>query len=204
MAIVNLIKADFKGKLGQMVGAKWKDKSTVRSFTPPTNKNTPAQQEVRKGFANLTSFLALFTAQLESLSALDTKSMSVRNAIVKLNKEYIKDPELNPATLRISKGGLPSPSLLSAALDTTDDKLSLTFSVPPSPTISQKAKIVFVAVAPDDAWATVSTSPADTTSLTIPGIPSLIGDLHIYAYTLDYRGSSRVGSTSVYKKATKS
>jgi hypothetical protein len=202
MAIINLIKANFTGKIGQMVGAKWKDKSTVRSFTAPTNPNTPAQQEVRAGFSNLTSFFSLFSAQLASLSPLDIKSMSIRNALISLNKEYIKAPSLNPATLRVSRGGLPAPGVSGAVYSASADTITISFSLSPSPTISNKAKIVFIAVAPDSSWATVDFAEATATQKVLQNVPTLTGDIHVYAYSLDYRGSARVGSSSIYTLAT--
>jgi hypothetical protein len=204
MAKMNLLKGSFTGRLGQMVGAKWKKFNTVRTLSQPSNPNTPAQQQVRGGFSHQTKFFTLFSAQLASLSALDTKAMSVRNALINLNKDYIKSPTLIPSTLKVSKGGLPAPTVSTAVYASATNTITITYSVPNSPVISQKAKVVFVAVSPSDDWAFVASQSAQDTEIIIEDVPELAGDISIYAYILDYRGSNRVGSNSIYALATAS
>ena len=89
MGKMNTLKGNYIGKVGQTVGAKWKNLSTERVFTKPANPNTQAQQTVRSGFKAINAFVALFADQIRYKSALDTSGMSVRNAIVKLNKEMV-------------------------------------------------------------------------------------------------------------------
>ena len=72
MGKMNLLKANWEGKVGQTVGAKWKNKSTIRTYTKPSNPNTSGQQSVRGVFAEMTSFVAMFADQIKYLSALNT------------------------------------------------------------------------------------------------------------------------------------
>lgn len=51
MAIQNNLKAIFYGKVGQLVGQRYKDKNIVRSYKKPTNPQTPLQQLNRQQFA---------------------------------------------------------------------------------------------------------------------------------------------------------
>ena len=95
MGVMNLLKADWKGKVGQTVGAKWKNLSTIRTYTKPSNPDTAAQQVTRSGFKEVSSFAALFSDQIKQLSALDTRGMSVRNAIISANSEMVKNGALN-------------------------------------------------------------------------------------------------------------
>lgn len=50
MAIQNNVKATFYGKVGQMVGMRWKDKTSVRMYVVPANPRTPLQQDNRARF----------------------------------------------------------------------------------------------------------------------------------------------------------
>ena len=71
MGKLNLLKGRYTGKVGETVGAKWKNKSTLRTFSVPSNPDTADQQKVRGAFAQMTSFIALFADQIKYLSALD-------------------------------------------------------------------------------------------------------------------------------------
>ena len=64
MGKLNLIKGKWDGKVGQLVGSKWKDKATLRAYAVPANPNTQAQQIVRNVFKQMTSFVALFSDQV--------------------------------------------------------------------------------------------------------------------------------------------
>lgn len=50
MAIQNNLKATFYGKVGQLVGMRWKDITTVRQYVIPKNPRTPLQQANRERF----------------------------------------------------------------------------------------------------------------------------------------------------------
>lgn len=73
MGKLNLLKGKWDGKVGQTVGAKWKNKATVRTYSIPANPKTEAQMSVRGAFSNITKFVALFADQIKYLNALDTK-----------------------------------------------------------------------------------------------------------------------------------
>ena len=198
MGIMNLIRADWTGKVGQLVGAKWKDKSTIRSYTKPTYTNTDAQQTIRTGFKEITSYVALFADQIRTLTALDTSGMSVRNAIIKLNKEMVIAGELDRETLQISRGGLPVPVIGTLSWASASSTLSIPVTAVSATTISSKAKIVIVAV--DDtshvALAFTVDNVTKTAEQVINGITP--ASTHVYAYLLDYRGSYKVASMSEY------
>lgn len=54
MAIQNFVAGGFYGKLGQLVGQRWKNKRIIRTYTVPANPRTPAQQANRAVFAQCT------------------------------------------------------------------------------------------------------------------------------------------------------
>ena len=82
MGELNLLKGAYTGTVGKTVGAKWKNLSTVRTFTKPANPKTEAQVSVRSAFKEINSFVARFSDAIKYLSAWNTAGMSVRNAIV--------------------------------------------------------------------------------------------------------------------------
>lgn len=51
MAVQNFVEGGFYGKLGQMVGARWRNIRIVKAYTIPHNPRTPKQQAVRGLFA---------------------------------------------------------------------------------------------------------------------------------------------------------
>ena len=200
MGKMNLLKANWYGKVGQTVGAKWKNKSTIRTYTKPANPDTAAQQTVRGGFASITSFVALFADGIRYKSALDTAGQSVRNAIIKLNKEMVAAGTLTKADLLISKGGLQKPAVSAASL--VSDKVSVTFAAPTATNFTNKAKLIVVAV--DGVNGVVDVFEAAPDAGTAAGTVTFSGsnNVDVYAYWLDYRGSNKVASASVYKAIT--
>ena len=200
MGKMNLLKANWYGKVGQTVGAKWKNKSTIRTYTKPANPDTAAQQTVRGGFASITSFVALFADGIRYKSALDTAGQSVRNAIIKLNKEMVAAGSLTKANLLISKGGLQKPAVSAASLAT--NKVSVTFAAPTATNFTNKAKLIVVAVDDTDGVVDVFEAAPDAGSATGTVEFSGTNDVDVYAYWLDFRGSNKVASASVYKAIT--
>ena len=200
MGKMNLLKANWYGKVGQTVGAKWKNKSTIRTYTKPANPDTAAQQTVRGGFASITSFVALFADGIRYKSALDTAGQSVRNAIIKLNKEMVAAGTLTKADLLISKGGLQKPAVSAASL--ASNKVSVTFAAPTATNFTNKAKLIVVAV--DSVDGVVDVFEAAPDAGTAAGTVTFGGsnNVDVYAYWLDFRGSNKVASASVYKAIT--
>lgn len=56
MAKQNFLAGGFYGKLGAMVGQRWKNKRTIRTYVIPHNPNTPEQRKNRSGFAGAVQF----------------------------------------------------------------------------------------------------------------------------------------------------
>lgn len=198
MGKLNLLKGAYEGKVGQTVGAKWKNKSTVRTFTKPSDPKTQAQMDVRNAFAAMTSFVALFADQIKYISPLSTAGMSVRNAIIKQNKAQIQGNAFDPANLVIAKGGLQKPSTVTAAKEETSNVIKATFAKPTATNFTKKAIAVLVAVDKTNQVVDVATGPASEGSVT--GTIAFVGTgkIDTYLYFLDYRGTAKVGSLSVY------
>lgn len=56
MAKQNFLSGGFYGKLGAMVGQRWKNKRTIRTYVVPRNPNTPEQKKNRTNFAGAVQY----------------------------------------------------------------------------------------------------------------------------------------------------
>lgn len=195
MGKMNTLKGNYIGKVGQTVGAKWKNLSTERVFTKPANPNTQAQQTVRSGFKAINAFVALFADQIRYKSALDTSGMSVRNAIVKLNKEMVAGNSFNKANLIVSKGGLQK--VAGEAATASGGKVTVTWTAPTATNFTENAKLVAVMVQEDSGMVEVVEAAADAGTLEST-LTFLTGNVDIYVYYLDKRGSNKIASISDY------
>ena len=195
MGIMNTLKGNYIGKVGQTVGAKWKNLSTERVFTKPSNPNTDAQQTVRNGFKAINAFVALFADQIRYKSALDTSGMSVRNAIVKLNKDMVAGNSFDKTALVISKGGLQK--VAGEAATASAGKITITWNAPTATNFTADAKLIAVAVQQSSSM--VEVLEAKATDLSVEGqLTFETGDVDIYVYYLDKRGSNKIASASDY------
>lgn len=197
MGKMNLLKANWEGKVGETVGAKWKNRKTIRTYTKPANPNTQAQRTVRTAFKSITSFVALFADQIKYLTALDTSGMSVRNAIIKLNKAMIESGTVNLANLLISKGGLQKPENFTASLGQADECISFTWAAPTATNFTDEAKAVIVIVDPDNGRAEVIVEDADEASADSILTYDPADEITTFMYFLDKRGNAKVASQSV-------
>lgn len=202
MGVLNLLKGTYGGKVGATVGSKWKNKGTIRTYAVPSNPDTPAQQTTRTGFKEVSEFVALFADSIKRLSALDTRGMSVRNAIMKINSAQIAAGALVPATLEISKGGLPQVADFVAAVPAGLANIGATWTKVDTPNISDAAVVVVVAVDAAAKKAYVGSALNSAETITIPGPVPAEAVLDVYWYLLDYRGSSKVASLSAYDEVT--
>ena len=199
MGKMNLLKANWEGKVGQTVGAKWKNKSTIRTYTKPSNPNTAGQQSVRGVFAEMTSFVAMFADQIKYLSALNTAGQSVRNAIIQANKAQIMDGTFDKTTLLISKGGLQKVAGESAQAST--GKITVTWTKPTATNFTANAKLIAVMVQPATGLVEVAEAKADAETLS-GNMTFENGNVDVYVYYLDKRGSNKVASISDYISVT--
>lgn len=195
MGKLNLLKANYIGKVGQTVGAKWKNLSTIRTFSKPANPNTDAQQSVRTAFKEITSFVALFADLIKYKTALDTSGMSVRNAIIKLNKDMIASGTVTLDDLIVSKGGLQKP--MGATLTNAAGSPKFAWAAPTATNFTPNAKAVAIFVDAKDQ--VVDVIEADVADLEAESLISFgtTNEIQGYLYFIDKRGSNKVASLSV-------
>lgn len=195
MGKMNLLKGNWEGKVGQTVGAKWKNKSTIRTYTKPSNPKTAAQMSVRSAFAQMTAYVALFADQIKYLSALNTAGQSVRNAIIQANKAQIMDGTFDKTTLLISKGGLQK--VAGEAAQALTGKITVTWTKPTATNFTANAKLIAVMVQPTTGLVEVAEAAADAETLS-GNMTFGNGNVDVYVYYLDKRGSNKVASISDY------
>lgn len=198
MGKMNLLKGNWEGKVGQTVGAKWKNKSTIRTYTKPSNPKTAAQMSVRSAFAQMTAYVALFADQIKYLSALNTSGQSVRNAIIQANKMQISDGTFDKATLMVSKGGLQK--VTNEQATESAGKITVTWDKPTATNFTKDAKLVAICVQESSGLVEVLEAEAKPAgSATVSGnITFGAGDVDVFVYFLDKRGSNKVASLSDY------
>ena len=202
MGKLNILKAAYYGKVGETVGAKWKNKNTVRVLTIPSNPNTMAQQTVRTGFKDISKFVALFADQIKTVSALNTRGMSVRNAIIKENKMMVSAGTLTPNDLVISKGGLPTPQGAAATGAQATGVVTVPVTEITGTNVTPKAKIVVVVVSQTAQQAWVEVDNNTTKNIEVNTGLTGTNPFDVYIYAIDYRGSAKVGSLSRYQQVT--
>lgn len=200
MGKMNLLKAKYDGKVGQTVGSKWKNQATLRTYSKPSNPNTEAQQTVRGAFATITSFVALFADQIKYSNALDTSGMSVRNAIIKLNKEKMNGDTFDFNDLIISKGGLQKPN--GAILTNASGTPKFTWSAPTATNFTSEAKAIAVFVDPSDQIVDVVEVKVTELEATAQVDFGTDTDVYGFLYFLDKRGSNKIASLSVASKVS--
>ena len=198
MGKMNLLKANWEGKVGQTVGAKWKNKSTIRTYTKPSNPKTAAQMSVRSAFAQMTAYVALFADQIKYLSALNTSGQSVRNAIIQANKMQISDGTFNKASLMVSKGGLQK--VTNEQATESAGKITVTWDKPTATNFTKDAKLVAICIQESSGLVEVLEAEAKPVgSATVSGnITFAAGNVDVFVYFLDKRGSNKVASLSDY------
>ena len=198
MGKMNLLKGNWEGKVGQTVGAKWKNKSTIRTYTKPSNPKTAAQMSVRSAFASMTAYVALFADQIKYLSALNTSGQSVRNAIIQANKMQISGGTFDKSTLMVSKGGLQK--VTNEQATETTGKITVTWDKPTATNFTKDAKLVAICIQESSGLVEVLEAEAKPVgSATVSGnITFAAGNVDIYVYFLDKRGSNKVASLSDY------
>lgn len=197
MGKLNLLKAKYDGKVGETVGAKWKNKSTIRTYSIPANPKTEAQVTVRTAFSSLTKFIALFADQIKYLTALDVSGMSVRNAIIKLNKSMIDAGTVTVADLAVSKGGLQKPQGVTFTKDASAGTIKATWNEVTATNFTSAAQAVVIAVDADNQITDVFTGLVSAKEAT--GTVSFANSTNVqcYVYFFDKRGTSKVASPSV-------
>jgi len=96
MAEINLLKAGYKGKLGDTTGAQWKDKYTIRSKIWSKAPPTEVQTKNVRAFEKLNRLASGIARTTWNYLPLNDKKMLKHNAVAKWLKPVIRNKKFEP------------------------------------------------------------------------------------------------------------
>lgn len=128
--ILNGILGGFSGKVGPVVGGKWKDVNYMRSYVIPANPNTPDQQVQRGKFAQCVSIArSILTDVIKPFWDPFLSSMSGFNRFLQLNVMSLSTPnDWLDATLKVAQGTLTPQPLTSILYSDSDGEINVTWT----------------------------------------------------------------------------
>ena len=189
----------FSGKVGPVVGGKWKDIDYMRSYVIPANPNTTDQQAVRAKFAALVATgRALLATILQPFWDPFYSNMSGFNAWISQNYALSDSDGVIDRTAVMSKGTLETAAIISAVKSGTD--LDIDWDASPDGNGLDTDLIVAMAfdVTTGILYTSVGVQSRSDGSVTLT-IPTGTLVANIFAYTFAYRG---VGSELVVSDST--
>jgi len=105
--ILNGILGGFSGKVGPVVGGKWKDIDYMRSYVIPANPNTSGQQIVRARFAQCVKYgKQILATLLQTYWDPFYSNMSGFNAFISANYSELDVTDLIDISCKMAKGSL--------------------------------------------------------------------------------------------------
>lgn len=107
MAELNLLQGKYDGKLGQTVGAKWKNKATVRSYTKAKDPKTAEQLNNRSRWNQLLNVYRVVKPHIEKYVPLDTSKFNLWCAFQNMNANFMNHAtQKTYRNILIAKGNL--------------------------------------------------------------------------------------------------
>lgn len=107
MAELNLLQGKYDGKLGQTVGAKWKNKATVRSYTKARDPKTAEQLNNRSRWSQMLNVYRVVKPHIEKYVPLDTSKFNLWCAFQNMNANFMNHAtQKTYRNILIAKGNL--------------------------------------------------------------------------------------------------
>lgn len=107
MGNIDFRTGDLTGKLGGLVGARWKETNYARRFVVPANPNTASQQLIRNAWTKLVSLGRRINSTILKLYTIPKpKTMSAFNRFMQINKAQIAAGLLTFSTMVAAIGSL--------------------------------------------------------------------------------------------------
>lgn len=131
MAKQNFLSGGFYGKLGAMVGQRWKNKRTIRTYVIPKNPNTPEQKKNRSNFAGAVQYAQMGMQMNYYCTLFDVPQFTKWNyrMSVARNLKFAGMTDLNLIPL-YPTSFTPPLMLTEIKLHSKSGKKHITFSVP--------------------------------------------------------------------------
>jgi len=130
MGIINQgILGAVSGKVGPVVGGKWKNIPYLRSYVVPAYSNTSAQVAQRSALTSVSNFARkMLTSIVQPMWNPKTSVMSGYNLFIKTNISKFIAPDFNVTTdVLVADGNLEGIDKLSASYATADGTVSITW-----------------------------------------------------------------------------
>ena len=131
MAKQNFLSGGFYGKLGAMVGQRWKNKRTIRTYVIPKNPNTPEQKRNRNNFAGAVQFAQMGMQMNYYCSLFENPNFTKWNyrMSVARNLKFSGMTDLNLIPL-YPTDFTPPTTITQIKVDSVSGRNHITFSVP--------------------------------------------------------------------------
>lgn len=131
MAKQNFLSGGFYGKLGAMVGQRWKNKRTIRTYVVPHNPNTPEQKRNRSNFAGAVQYAQMGMQMNYYCNLFENPSFTKWNyrMSVARNLKFSGMTDLNLIPL-YPTDFTPPTTITQIKVDSMTGKDHVTFSVP--------------------------------------------------------------------------
>jgi hypothetical protein len=176
----------FSGKVGAVVGSRWKDVSYIKSLPSGNNSNTEGQQKQRSRFKATVSFAsALMVSIIKPIWNLAASSkLTDYNLFVKTNmKAFSDEGELIPDQLKVSVGNLPLPTNIQIVDDTENSAaIKMTWEDESGNGIGAQNDVLRLLVYKEGKTFVLNTNvqrSAETASVDLPVTPS---EVNLYAF----------------------
>jgi len=125
--ILQGILGGFSGKVGPVVGGKWKDIDYMRSYVIPSNPNTASQQAVRTTFALLVqNARSVLTTICQPFIDPFQSAMSGFNRFIQMNYDVFAAADKLTSASKVTEGTLTGNDISSATYDDPGATISWT------------------------------------------------------------------------------
>ena len=188
MAKQNFLGGGYTGKLGATIGQRWKNAYTVRTYTKPTNPQTPAQQANRGAFGGAVFFAQLGNQMNYKSPAFDTANnteWAYRMSAAKINiQNSLTDLAIIPI---VPQNFATSPTVSGISLKNIVANTSIEFELTLSSGVGAKdysLMLYFAEGSREGEYLLLrgSTTAAEPTKLICPCVnTATIGQVEVYA-----------------------
>lgn len=181
----------FSGKVGPVVGGKWKDIDYMRGYVVPENPNTPAQQAVRAKWKQLVvTARTLLTTILQPFWDIFYPGMSGFNAWISQNYSLSDSDGKIDQTAIMSKGTLEGTVITDCEYDTATGATTLGFdtTINGNGLTTDNVNYIFYDISTDIAYFSID----ETTRGGIqsgPTLPTGLNAANLFCWIMLYRGS---------------
>jgi hypothetical protein len=208
MSRINWIKGELKGRLGEIVGSSWKGHAYTKTYTKPTNPNTPAQIEIRALFQNIAHIGKSVNEPLERYTRPKPRGMTAYNHLIQQNKPMFQKQGQKWAPLEFvfMSGDLAGAEIAEAVFDGAALTATVTWDGTTGEGADQAFAIIYDNASKRVAYAVEVARSAGTVTIDAAAFANVSAYNDIYAYLAFYNihpDGSGVNSDTTALKASK-